>query len=83
MPTTPTIPPLPGADARKRRADLHARVDSASAIGTPSQVAYIRGRQRRWTEPELAEQWAAAVVRNLCKSNVSGRLALPSSMAAA
>jgi len=52
---------MPDASAHRRRLDLHARVDAASRIVSPSQVAYIRGRQQRWTEPELAELWQSAV----------------------
>ena len=57
----PIRPPLPDTSAHRRRVDLHARADAASRIVSPSQVAYIRGRQQRWTEPELAEIWTAAV----------------------
>ena len=74
MPPTPTIPALPDADARTRRTKLHARADSTLTIGTPSQVAYIHGRQRRWTEPELAELWTAAVQDRQARQTGSNHL---------
>ncbi|HCH62231.1 MAG: hypothetical protein CL927_11875 [Deltaproteobacteria bacterium] len=61
MPSSPKPPPLHSTDVRQRRVALHARADRASRIATPSQVAYIRGRQKRWTEPELADLWTSAV----------------------
>jgi coproporphyrinogen III oxidase-like Fe-S oxidoreductase len=60
MSTPPSVPALPDAAFLKRRTDLHERVDRASRIVSPSQVAYIRGAPHTWSEAELAVQWQGA-----------------------
>lgn len=53
-------PPLPSPSRLAARRALHARVVQVERLIGPSQVAYMRGEPKRWTEAELAVEWRRA-----------------------
>lgn len=56
----PPLPPPAPAEWTAHRRALHARVAAVERLIGPSQIAWMRGSPRVWSEDELADLWRTA-----------------------